>query len=121
MTSLDERRKSPRVEAELPIAVEGGPAEATGKTLNISENGVYFEVPHLIEPLTKVRMELLVPGESGPDGEGIRLGFDGVVVRVEPEDRNDHPGPYRVAVFFTHVPEESMKALQDFIQHALSN
>jgi hypothetical protein len=121
MTSLSERRKSPRVAAELPIAVEGGPAEATGKTLNISENGVYFEVPHLIEPLTKVRMELFVPSESGGEDDGVRLGFDGVVVRVEPEDATDHPGPFRVAVFFTHVPETSLSALKAFIEKQLTD
>jgi hypothetical protein len=119
MTSISERRKSPRVDAELPIAVEGGPSEAAGKTLNISENGVYFEVPHFIEPLTKVRMELLVPTDK--DEEGVRLGFDGVVVRVEPEEPSDHPGPFRVAVFFTQVPDQSLEALKAFIERNLSD
>ena len=121
MTSLSDRRKSPRVAAELPIAVEGGPAEATGKTLNISENGVYFEVPHFIEPLTKVRMELYVPTGNEADGHGIRHGFDGVVVRVEPEEAEGHIGLFRVAVFFTHVPEKSMAALLAFIERNMSD
>jgi hypothetical protein len=119
MTSLSDRRKSPRVAAELPIDVEGGPSEASGKTLNISENGVYFEVPHAIDPLTKVRMELYFPSDSS--GEGVRLGFDGVVVRVEPEDREDHPGPFRVAVFFTHIPEESLTFLKAFIEKSMTD
>lgn len=121
MTSLSERRKSPRVAVELPIEVEGGPAEATGRTLNISENGIYFEVPHFIEPLTKIRMELYVPSGSDSNKEGIRFGFDGVVVRVEPEDPSEHPGPFRVAVFFTKVPERSMTALKAFIERELSD
>jgi hypothetical protein len=120
MTSLSDRRKSPRVAAELPIAVEGGPAEASGKTLNISENGVYFEVPRFIEPLTKVRMEMFIPTGDDNRGKGIRLGFDGVVVRVEPEEAAGYEGPFRVAVFFTHVPEESMKALNAFIEKHMS-
>jgi hypothetical protein len=121
MTSLSERRKTPRVAAELPIAIEGGPAEASGKTLNISENGVYFEVPHFIEPLTKVRMELLIPAGEKSEEEGVRFGFDGVVVRVEPETPADHQGPFRVAVFFTNVPEYSMAALQGYIERQLSD
>lgn len=120
MTSLSDRRKSPRVAAELPIAVEGGPAEASGKTLNISENGVYFEVPHFIEPLTKVRMELFIPDEEGAE-EGSRVGFDGVVVRVEPEDHEGHSGPFRVAVFFTHVPENSMAVLMAYIERNVTD
>ena len=119
MTSLSDRRKSPRVAAELPIAVEGGPSEATGKTLNLSENGVYFEVPHAIEPLTKVRMELFFP--SGSSDEGVRLGFDGVVVRVEPEDQENHPGPFRVAVFFTHIPDDSLTVLRAFIEKSMTD
>lgn len=121
MTSLSDRRKSPRVAAEIPIAIEGGPAEAGGKTLNISENGIYFEVPHFIEPLTKVRMELFIPNTTGSEEEGIRIGFDGVVVRVEPEEPTDHPGPFRVAVFFTHVPENSLTELHAFIERKLSD
>ena len=121
MTSLSDRRKSPRIAAELPIAVEGGPLEASGKTLNISENGVYFEVPHIIEPLTKVRMELFIPTNSDPDDQGIRVGFDGVVVRVEPEEADGHVGPFKVAVFFTNVPEESLKVLLAFIERNTSD
>ena len=121
MTSLSDRRKSPRVAADLPIVFEGGPAEATGKTLNISENGVYFEVPHFIEPLTKVRMELFFPDEDGSEDEGSRVGFDGVVVRVEPEDPAEHPGPFRVAVFFTHVPESSMTVLLAYIERNVTD
>ncbi len=116
MTSLSDRRKSQRIAAELPITVEGGPLEATGKTLNISENGVYFEVPHFIEPLTKVRMELFFPDEGGSEEDGTRVGFDGVVVRVEPELPTDYSGLFKVAVFFTHVPESSMTILMAFIE-----
>ena len=121
MTSLSDRRKTPRVAAELPIEIEGGPAEASGKTLNISENGVYFEVPHFIEPLTKVRMELLIPAASDSEEKEIRFGFDGVVVRVEPETPADHAGPFRVAVFFTKVPEYSLVALQTYIERNMSD
>jgi hypothetical protein len=121
MTSLSDRRKSPRVAAELPIAVEGGPAEASGRTLNISENGVYFEVPHFIEPLTKVRMELLFPGQEGSGENGSRVGFDGVVVRVEPEDPAGHHGLFRVAVFFTQVPEKSMAVLLAYIERNVTD
>ena len=121
MTSLSDRRKTPRVAAELPIAIEGGPAEASGKTLNISENGVYFEVPHFIEPLTKVRMELLIPATSDSEEKEIRFGFDGVVVRVEPETPTDNTSSYKVAVFFTHVPDYSLTALQAYIERSLSD
>jgi hypothetical protein len=118
--TFNERRRAPRVRAELPILLEGGPAEAGGKTLNISTSGVYFEVPHFIEPLTKVRMELLFPGSGSPGSEG-RVGFDGIVVRTEPETPSPDVTVYRTAVFFTYVPETSLKFLTKYIEKRLAS
>jgi hypothetical protein len=118
--TFDERRRAPRIQAELPILLEGGPAEAGGKTLNISTSGVYFEVPHFIEPLTKVRMELLFPGPGGSDSGG-RVGFDGIVVRTEPEKPSPEVKVYRTAVFFTYMPETSLKVLSTYIERRHSS
>ncbi len=117
--STRERRKAPRVDVDLPITVEGGYAEVSGKTLNISTNGVYFESPRYMEPMTRVMMSLAVQAESGGAGKG-RVQFDGVVVRVEPEERSPDISSYRIAVFFTRVPDESMKILRDFVEKSIS-
>ncbi len=114
-----EKRRAQRIDAELPILVEGGPAEASGKTLNISTNGIYFEIPRFIEPLTKVRMELLIPSRSGGEDEGDRVGFDGIVVRTEPEAPSGDTDSFRIAVFFTHVSETSMRIISSFVERHL--
>lgn len=118
--TFNERRRAARIQAELPILLEGGPAEAGGKTLNISTSGVYFEVPHFIEPLTKVRMELLFPG-TGESASEKRVGFDGIVVRTEPETPSSDVTVYRTAVFFTYLPESSLKALSSYIEKRLTS
>ena len=63
--SAKERRRAQRVDANLAVTISGGPAEAKGKTLNISSNGVYFQSPYFIEPLTKVKLELVIPPQGG--------------------------------------------------------
>ena len=113
---FNEKRRAQRIEAELPILVEGGPAEASGKTLNISTNGICFEIPHHIEPLTRVRMEMFMPARPGGEDEGERVGFDGIVVRTEPEHPISEKGSYRIAVFFTYVSDDSMKIISSFIE-----
>lgn len=113
-----ERRKAPRVSASIPIDVLGGGEETSGKTINLSMNGVYFTTPVFIEPLTKVRMGLIVPsGESGEDGT--RADFEGVVVRVEPESRDEGTFEYKIAVFITYMSERSGKVLSRFINSML--
>lgn len=118
--TFNERRRAPRIQAELPILLEGGPTEAGGKTLNISTNGIYFEVPHFIEPLTKVRMELLFPG-AGESSSDQRIGFDGIVVRTEPEMPSSDVTTYRTAVFFTYMPDTSLKVLSMYIEKRLAS
>lgn len=119
--SFKERRRAPRVKANLDISISGGPHEAVGKTLNISSNGVLFEAPHRIDPLTKVRMGFMVPGREGSDNEKSSVSFDGVVVRVEPDKEDPDVSTYRIAVFFTHVSKASQKVLDSYIMNKLSS
>ncbi len=118
--AFNERRKAQRVDANLAVTVRGGPAEAKGKALNISTNGIYFESPNFIEPLTRVKLELLVP-EPGPAKRELAVACDGVVVRVEPERKNPAVAAYRVAIFFTYVPDASQKTLDRYIRARLSS
>ncbi len=113
--SFKERRKSPRVDADFPINVGGETGEATGRTINISTNGIYFESPRFIEPLTKVRMDLVLPASVMDSDEERLVEFDGVVVRVEPEKEDKSQPLYKIAIFFTFVPKDSMEVLKSFI------
>ncbi len=112
--SFRERRKAPRIDIDLPISFEGSDGEITGKTLNISASGVYLQLPHFIEPMTKVRMGFAIPGSTEDGSEGI-VQFDGIVVRTEPETRDESITDYRLAVFFTEIPPASMDILKRFI------
>ncbi|MCK4538441.1 MAG: PilZ domain-containing protein [Candidatus Krumholzibacteria bacterium] len=109
-----ERRKSPRVDVELPIILEGADGEVRGKTLNISASGIYFELSKYIEPMTKLRMGLAIPLATENGKEGI-VQFDGIVVRTEPETESEETKVYKMAVFFTKVPDSSMGILSKFI------
>jgi hypothetical protein len=120
--NLKERRKAKRIEADIDIAMSGESGEATGKTLNISTNGVYFQSPQFMEPLTKVRLELLIPPHpKSKDGKASSAVFDGVIVRVDPEQHDPSVSSYNIAVFFTQVSESSQKVLEGYIRHRLSS
>ena len=115
-----ERRQAQRVEANLAVTVQGGTAEAKGRALNISTNGISFESPHFMEPLTKVRLELGVP-DPGPSRRELTVTCDGVVVRVEPERKDPAVSKYNIAIFFTLVPDASQKILERYIRARLAS
>ncbi len=118
LKAFDERRKAQRVEADLAVTIRGGPGETKGKALNISTSGIYFESPHYIAPLTKIRLDLIVPD---PRAGELPVTCDGVVVRVEPEKKDPAVAKYRVAILFTLVSESSLKILDAFIRSRLSS
>ena len=112
-----EKRKAKRVDARLAITLSGGKEEAKGETLNVSTNGVYFQSPFFVEPLTKLRLELMIPQ---PDGRESSAKCDGIVVRVEPEREDPSVDKYNVAVFFTSIDKGSQKVLTKYIMSKIS-
>lgn len=118
--TITERRKSQRVQVDLSVAVTGMGAEARGRALNISTGGIYFESPHYLSPLTKVRLDLRVPNAKSSMKES-SVSCEGVVVRVEPEQKDPSVKQYRVAILFTQVPEHSLEILDKFIRSKLSS
>ncbi len=114
--SFKERRRAKRVEKKLPITVLGGPEKVAGETLNISTNGVYFTCPYFIEPLTKVHLSLVIPGEEDSRDQ---VESEGVVVRVEPERKDASVSEYNIAVFFNRISDPDHSKLESFIQRCL--
>jgi len=113
---VKERRDTPRVEARLQIELAIGSDDTTemANTINISANGVYFTCNRYIEPLTKLGMRLLLGSESDDEPESIDV--QGVVVRVEPEDRDADVEQWDIACYFTDSTPEFRERLGRYVQ-----
>ena len=67
----------------------------------------------------KKSFELVGPGADDIDADEGVVSFDGVVVRVEPEKEEPTVKNYRIAVFFTNLPEASRNILTEYISKML--
>jgi hypothetical protein len=112
--TAEERRRAQRIDVSIPLDISGDGESNRGETINISMNGIYFRLGRHIEPLTKVRMGIVIPGEDEEEGDS-KAKFDGVVVRTEPEESEEETGDYRIAVYITYMSNDSRKVLSDFI------
>lgn len=115
-TTVKERRKARRVEARLQIELSldtGSNAEKTS-TINISANGAYFSSPRYLEPLTKLEMRVLLPGEDDETPEVFDV--QGIVVRVEPEGPARPGQTYEIACYFTETTPEFRERLGRYVQ-----
>ena len=69
------KNRAERVEAELPISVNG----MEGTTKNISATGIYFELDAKHQPGSQIEFWVEINSPSGP----MKLNFQGEVVRVD--------------------------------------
>ena len=110
-----ERRRGRRVEARLQIELQlepGGPSHASS-TINISANGVYFNSPRFVAPLTKLGLRLLLPEDES--GDETAVDCQGVVVRCIPERPTPGVHDYEVACYFTGTSAEFLDRLSHYV------
>jgi hypothetical protein len=110
-------RQARRIAARLQIelTMDDSASREHGSTIDVSANGVYFTSRRYIEPLTKLGMRLLLPGEEG-GSEPEALDVRGIVVRIEPEEPTDEIDEYEIACFFTDASPEFRERLGRYVQ-----
>ena len=119
-TPGSERRKEVRAEAKLEVKLSGLSAgTASGEvlsvpSLNIGAGGVYVQVPHHIEPLTKLELTLMIPGPT-PGEEPMFVETEAIVVRTQPEAPAADVELYEVACAFLDLSDEHRDAIHRYI------
>lgn len=101
-----ERRRAPRVAADLPLELKARDAGAPARLKDISRLGLCCRFPEAVPEMTLVEVGIEL-------GEGRRIKAHGAVVRCEPDPTADEG--FEVAVFFTDMPGEDRRALEDWL------
>jgi c-di-GMP-binding flagellar brake protein YcgR len=112
-----ERRKDPRAHAKLEVRLgrsKDGAEPLSVSTINIGAGGVYVEVPRFIAPLTKLALEMMIPGPT-PEEESFFLDTDAIVVRTIPETPRDDVEQYEIACAFMNLSDEHRDAINRYI------
>ena len=109
---IHERRKDPRVENNIPVKIcqEGG--DLVAETQNISRSGAYCRVDKYIEPMTKLKIHLLLSSSKNGKKESKKVSFEGVVVRSEPV--LDGKG-YHIAIFFSDISKRDGDFIAEYV------
>lgn len=106
-----ERRRAPRAPADFPLHIDTTSGPIAGRLKDISENGLCCHFPEALREMTRVGVDVSLPGQAKP----ARL--VGAVVRCE-KLRGAAPPAYEVAVFFTELATDTRAALQHFVSGA---
>lgn len=108
-----ERRRHPRVVADLPLQLVLSDRTVDTRILNLSSSGIRIDAPSPIPLMSRVQIALSLP-DSGATA-GPPLSINGVVVRCEKQDA----GSYDTAIFFDSLADDARRRLDHFVTDLL--
>jgi hypothetical protein len=113
-----ERRQHPRLEGNIPVKICSDDFDIVTETGNLSRTGSYCKVDKYIEPMTKLKIHLLIPLKRGQKIVTKKISCDGVVVRTE-----SVPGQpfYNVAVYFSDIHSKDADYIAEYVKTALTH
>jgi len=117
-----ERRRAPRIEKNIPVKIGKEEYEIITETKNLSCIGALCKVDKYIEPLTKLKILLLVPHHDREKKDKYyKIECGGVVVRTEPLSLENGKKAYNIAIYFNEINELDKEKIAKFVEWNLQN
>lgn len=109
-----ERRRYPRIEKVLTCRVKGDGFDIVTETINVSGIGAYCAVNKYIAPMTKLKINLVLPSYRYLNNS-TKISCQGTVVRTEPDDQK-FSDKYNIAIYFNQISPASLKKIATFVK-----
>lgn len=116
--SVQERRKDPRLANNVPVRISQDNGETVTETANISRSGAYCRINQKVEPMTKLKVHLLLPMRKKGRSATKKICCEGVVVRTEPDTEE---GFYNIAIFFNDISQRDAENIADYVNSYLEH
>jgi len=113
-----DRRRAPRVNRNISLRLTQQEFDSITETKNLSCNGTYCSISKYIEPLTKLKILLLLPNvDKKGKNKTHKIKCNGIVVRTE--ESGDSKKPYNVAIYFNEIKEKDKEKISLYVNHHL--
>ena len=112
-----ERRRCPRLEKNLPLKISCDDFDIVTETKNLSCLGAYCQINKFLEPLTKLKIVLLLPFKDKKNVLTKKVSCQGVVVRTEaiPSKNN----LYNIAIYFNDIQKKEINKISEYVNSLL--
>jgi len=114
--SNSERRKHPRLAGNIPVKLCAEEFDIVTETKNLSRTGAYCRVNKYIEPMTKMKIQLLLPFKQNTKTLTKKVSCQGVVVRAEAVPGGEN---FNIAIYFNEIKTRDADYISEFVHTAL--
>ncbi len=111
-----ERRRHPRLEHNVPVKISSGDVDLVTETKDLSCSGAFCRISKYIAPMTKLKLNLLLPLRKSGKIATKRIHCEGVVVRCESSTDGAF---FHVAIFFSDISPKDGQVVSEFVESVI--
>ena len=108
-----EKRRHPRLESNIPLKISSAVGDILTETRNLSCSGAFCRVAQRLEPMTKLKIHLLLPLQKSDKITTKKISCQGVIVRVQAAEDGDY---YDTAIFFSDIAPKDSRTINEFVE-----
>ena len=110
-----EKRRHLRLEVKIPVKMSGEHGDILTETKNLSCSGAFCRVSQRLDPMTKLRVHLLLPLRKSDKVRPKKITCQGVVVRVQAVEEEF----YDTAIFFSDIAPKDSRTINEFVESVM--
>ena len=112
LPSPHEKRRHQRAELKIPVKMSSDNGDILTETKNLSCSGAYCRVAQRLDPMTKLKVYILLPLRKSDKVTTKRITCQGVVVRTQAAGEEY----YDTAIFFSDIAPKDSRTINEFIE-----
>ena len=114
--SGSERRRHLRLTQTVPLKISSDEVDIVTETQNLSCSGVCCRTNRRLDPMTKLKIHLLLPVRKNGKSVSKKISCCGVVVRAETVADGES---FDTAIFFSDITPKDSQVVNEFIHSLL--
>jgi hypothetical protein len=118
LSSSQEKRRHIRVEFKVPVKISGDQGEILTETKNLSCSGAYCRMAQRLEPMTKLKVHLLLPLRKKDKVTTKSITCESIVVRTQAVSGEQY---YDTAIFFSGIAPKDSRTINEFVESMLES
>ncbi len=111
-----EKRRHLRVECNIPVKISGDHGDILTETKNLSCSGAFCRMTQRLEPMTKLKVYLLLPLRKSDKVRPKKITCQGVIVRTQATAGEEY---YDTAIFFSDIAPKDSRTIDEFVESML--
>ncbi len=111
-----ERRQHARLEHNIPVKISADDLDIVTETKNLSCSGAFCRVNKHIEPMTKLKLHLLLPMRKNNKITTKKITCQGVVVRSYASADGEY---FDTAIFFSDINSRDSQVIGEFVESVM--